>query len=58
MKLCFKKWLEQGLGQNSMGMGDVSNNGLLKGRTKYKPVTKRSKKAEKLFGIKSGDKYK
>jgi len=51
-RLKFKKWLnsykEAGIGDNSMG-GDVSNSGLIRPQT-YKPIKKRSKKVEKLFG--------
>ena len=51
--LKFKDWLnsykEGGIGGNSMGHGDVANSGLLRPQT-YKPLKKRSKKAEKLFG--------
>ena len=54
MILRFKKWLEVSMGQNSMGNGSVSNNGLLRQQI-YRPTKKRSKRAEKLFGIKGSD---
>jgi len=59
MELKFKDWLnsykEAGIGDNSMGSGDVSNTGLLRPQT-YKPITKRSKTAEEKFGIRKGKK--
>ena len=54
MILRFKKWLEASMGQSSMGKGDVSNNGLLRTQI-YRPTKKRSKRAEKIFGVKGSD---